>query len=359
MGKIIEIIWSLFFFIIYVSVIYYLSTNKSINTIVKSIFIFISSFIVLLTEIFIYLVQTKFFHSLVDRINLNPILIYNITYVFLPLVVSILAFYAFFYFSKYKNISSFVKGIWIFTAIIGIICVLSERIILRDNLLIINVELIRYIEYFRPYDFTFAYSLIPIGLPLIIAYVYNIIYIVFPYGLLLSAGNVYTKNSMRDKHPVFKGKKRHIGILILLFIATLGIYFYFWLYKTVKNLKENFTDEIPYTPGRAVGFLFIPVFNFFWMIYLMFSISAVIKKIEEKHYHTNIGFFFHPFLIPIFPIFMIVFTLMIYFLIYIYMNVRFDTVYGTILALYTSILIFWLTIQAKLNSFFELNTNNN
>jgi hypothetical protein len=156
-------------------------------------------------------------------------------------------------------------------------------------------------------------------------------------------------NNKNDQieYPPIEGNRRNIGISLLLFIITLGIYFPFWLYRTVKDLKNNFEDDIPYTPGKAVGYLFIPIFNIFWAFYILFSLPLRIKQIERKYYRENVGFYFHPLLIPIFLIIFITIS---------NLQIRFEfekSTYGSILFFESAIFILWLTIQAKLNSFFD------
>jgi ribosomal protein L40E len=46
-------------------------------------------------------------------------------------------------------------------------------------------------------------------------------------------------------------------------IITLGIYQLFWLYRVFKELHARGSTQT--TPGKAVGFLFIPFFNFAWI----------------------------------------------------------------------------------------------
>ena len=52
-----------------------------------------------------------------------------------------------------------------------------------------------------------------------------------------------------------------VNAIIFTFI-TLGIYQLFWLYRVFKELHARGATET--TPGKAVGFLFIPFFNFVW-----------------------------------------------------------------------------------------------
>jgi len=167
------------------------------------------------------------------------------------------------------------------------------------------------------------------------------------YGIAFLIGNEYSREGIKTELPAMKGERRSIGISLLLFVVTLGIYFPFWLYRTVKDLRNNFEKEIPYTPGKAVGFLFIPLFNIYWMCYIIFSLPLSMKQIEKKHFGKNVGFYFHPVLIPI---------LLIVFLLLSYLqgvSSAEELKPGEILYYWSGILVLWLTIQAKLNAFFD------
>ncbi len=177
-------------------------------------------------------------------------------------------------------------------------------------------------------------------------------YFLLIFGISLLVGTDYYTNINSDKNfQKLVGERRSIGVLLLLFIVTLGIYFYFWLYKVVKDLKNNFETDIPYTPGKAVGFLFIPIFNVYWSIYILFSLPLNIKRIEEKHYGENVGFHFHPVFISVL---ILVFIILSY--IQFFAEIKIENI-ESILFFETAIIILWLTIQAKLNSFFELKGN--
>lgn len=177
-------------------------------------------------------------------------------------------------------------------------------------------------------------------------------YFLLILGISLLVGkDHYTNMDSNNNIQNLDGKRRSVGVSLLLFIVTLGIYFYFWLYRTVKDLKNNFETDIPYTPGKAVGFLFIPVFNVFWFIYILFSLPLNIKRIEKKYYAENVGFHFHPIFISVL---ILVFVILSYFGL---LEERISDMIGSLLFFETAIIILWLTIQAKLNSFFEFKDN--
>jgi len=176
-------------------------------------------------------------------------------------------------------------------------------------------------------------------------------YFLLAFGItLLIDKERKSEEQPESSFPALEGKRRNIGISLLLFFITLGIYAFFWIYRTVKDLKTNFESDIPYTPGKAVGFLFIPVFNIFWAFYLLFSLALKIKRIEDKHFGKVVGFNFHPFLIII--LFLIFFaTLAIQQYGIDQTNIT-QLLHPLIFSL-TSIWFLWLTLQAKLNAFFD------
>ena len=75
------------------------------------------------------------------------------------------------------------------------------------------------------------------------------------------------------------GKTRFALTPPLLSLVTLGIYGLVWLYK-IHNEMLNHTGDKSINPGKAIGFLFIPVFNIYWSIYLMFHVPGLIKNME-------------------------------------------------------------------------------
>lgn len=170
-------------------------------------------------------------------------------------------------------------------------------------------------------------------------------YFLLAFGITLLIGREYKERGGQQERPPMKGKRRNIGISLLLFTVTLGVYFPFWLYRTVKDLRNNFESEIPYTPGRAVGFLFIPFFNIYWGFYIWFSLPRRVKQIEEKYFGGNVGFCFHPVLVSVLLI-----------LLSLVANLPHEESQLAIAKYFFGgfgIISLWLTIQAKLNVFFD------
>lgn len=181
-------------------------------------------------------------------------------------------------------------------------------------------------------------------------------YFLLIFGITFLVGSEYDREGIKTEFPALKGKRRNIAISLLLFVVTLGIYFPFWLYRTVKDLRNNFEKEIPYTPGKAVGFLFIPFFNIYWSIYILFSLPLRMKHIEKKHYGKNIGFYFHPVLISILWIAFIA-ILELYVINVQEVSSFREMNFGNILVFNSAIIVIVLTIQAKLNAFFDFPKN--
>ena len=77
------------------------------------------------------------------------------------------------------------------------------------------------------------------------------------------------------------GKNRFVSTPLLLSVVTFGIYGLVWLYK-IHNEMLNHTGDRSISPGAAIGFLFIPIFNFFWLIYLLFHVPGLIKSMEVQ-----------------------------------------------------------------------------
>ncbi len=174
------------------------------------------------------------------------------------------------------------------------------------------------------------------------------------FGLLLLIG---VDSEPEQVCPEIKGKSRSIGLSLFLFFISFGIYFPFWLYRTVRDLKESFRDEVRYSPGKAVGFLFIPLFNIYWILYIAFSLPVTLRRIEKKYFGRHVGFHFHPYIIPLlilsYAVFGAIWIQIIPIRIFSSRPCEFLK-----MAIYHRgfIIVFWLTIQAKLNAFLDSKT---
>lgn len=70
---------------------------------------------------------------------------------------------------------------------------------------------------------------------------------------------------------------------VIFTIITLGIYQLFWLYRIIKELHQRGSTET--TPGKAVGFLFIPFYNFVWVFIVWKRLGDAIAR-----EYSNAGF---------------------------------------------------------------------
>ncbi len=88
-----------------------------------------------------------------------------------------------------------------------------------------------------------------------------------------------TGSSPMQSTALQMGKVRFIFAPLLLSLITFGIYGLVWLYKIHDEMLLH-TRDLSIKPGAAVGFLFIPFFNLFWAIYLIFHVPTLIKKMD-------------------------------------------------------------------------------
>ena len=60
-------------------------------------------------------------------------------------------------------------------------------------------------------------------------------------------------------------------------LFTLNIYYFFWVYRVVRELNERRCTDL--SPGKAVGLLFIPFFNFVWHFVLWAQIAHAVPNL--------------------------------------------------------------------------------
>jgi len=77
------------------------------------------------------------------------------------------------------------------------------------------------------------------------------------------------------------GKIRNPLAPLGLSIITLGVYIFVWLYKILEEMRHHSGDYKITSGGIAVGFLFIPLFGFFWLIYLWFRIPTCVNMMKS------------------------------------------------------------------------------
>ena len=112
------------------------------------------------------------------------------------------------------------------------------------------------------------------------------------FAVTLFVGRPYPVTEADAGPRQVTGERRHIGVSLLLFVITAGWDQPFWLYRTVRDLRDNFPEKIRYTPGVAVGLHFVPLFNLFWWVYVQYSLALAITRIEAAHFGRHVGFHF-------------------------------------------------------------------
>ena len=144
-----------------------------------------------------------------------------------------------------------------------------------------------------------------------------------------------------------RGTPKHLGLMLLYMIITFGIYNTVWIYKTVRDLRTHFGDVTKYTPGLAVGLLFVPIVNLFWGIFVAVTLPLSIKKAERMAQCEGRGPHLHPVLITLLWLMGSVLS-----------GVAFlgDRPGGYIVAGYTVVLLSFLAMQAKINAFWDTGT---
>jgi len=87
--------------------------------------------------------------------------------------------------------------------------------------------------------------------------------------------------------PGAKGDERNVWLLALLILVTVNIYWVVWLYRVVRDIRKFAPDALAFTPGKAVGFLFIPFFNIYWVVNVLRAVTRTIatltKQLQAQH----------------------------------------------------------------------------
>ena len=68
---------------------------------------------------------------------------------------------------------------------------------------------------------------------------------------------------------------------VLLVIFTFGLYQIVWLDRTFKMLNARGVTEV--TPGKAVGYCFIPIFNIYWFYKIWGEVGRAIEEVYEQN----------------------------------------------------------------------------
>lgn len=75
-----------------------------------------------------------------------------------------------------------------------------------------------------------------------------------------------------------------IGVILFIIGVSLGflgsLRFWILLYRCWKVIQDGFAQT---TPGKAVGFLFIPIFNIIWMFIAFYGLSNDLNRYIERY----------------------------------------------------------------------------
>src|SRR5262249_11265320 len=66
------------------------------------------------------------------------------------------------------------------------------------------------------------------------------------------------------------------------FLLTFNIYWVFWTYATYRELRQNSPNATTITPGQAVGYLFIPLFNVYWFFRLVMDLPRALARVQRE-----------------------------------------------------------------------------
>lgn len=105
--------------------------------------------------------------------------------------------------------------------------------------------------------------------------------------------NVTVDTGARQISLLTIGKKRNWFLVIILFILTLSIYGLVYTYKLFEETKRFVLVKNPtisVTSGAAaVGFLFVPIFGFLWLVMLFFKTPGLISKLNQARGKGSVG----------------------------------------------------------------------
>jgi len=77
-------------------------------------------------------------------------------------------------------------------------------------------------------------------------------------------------------------KKHSAALFPVWFYLTIGIYWLFWLHRTYRDIRAHAPGVTTITPGKAVGFLFIPFFNIYWFFRVVIDFPRAIARIQKS-----------------------------------------------------------------------------
>ena len=85
------------------------------------------------------------------------------------------------------------------------------------------------------------------------------------------------------------GVDRRPVLVLLLSLVTFGIYFLYWLYKSIQEIQAH--SQLPRitSSGWAVGLLLVPIVNIVWGVMLCWKLPGWVRAMEEQHGRGRLG----------------------------------------------------------------------
>jgi hypothetical protein len=77
------------------------------------------------------------------------------------------------------------------------------------------------------------------------------------------------------------GKSRRPGLMPLLYVVTGSIYFLYWLYKTIQELRAHSPGCTHLEPGSTIARCFIPFYNIYWFFHVMRELPRAIARVRR------------------------------------------------------------------------------
>ncbi|HLG17304.1 MAG TPA: DUF4234 domain-containing protein [Blastocatellia bacterium] len=77
------------------------------------------------------------------------------------------------------------------------------------------------------------------------------------------------------------GKRRDPALVALLMVVTCNVYWLYWIYRTYKEVRDHNSAATRIIPGEALGFVFIPLFNFFWFFRVWWDCPRAILRLQR------------------------------------------------------------------------------
>jgi len=76
--------------------------------------------------------------------------------------------------------------------------------------------------------------------------------------------------------------QRRIALMPVWLLLSFNVYWVVWLYKTYREIRQHSSAATTITPGRAVGFLAIPLFNLYWFFRVVFDFPRALARVQAE-----------------------------------------------------------------------------